>query len=125
MTSRIIPSFHRFLQFQPEQSSTTIDKVRSEFLKNLTQFTQEMDKEGPFFSGKDPSLIDFVMAPWAVRLWVFDHYKGGAGVPPPGKGGADEETWARWRTWLAAISERKSIKGTTSEREKYLPIYQR
>ncbi|KAI9878783.1 MAG: hypothetical protein M1830_010524 [Pleopsidium flavum] len=117
VTSRIIPSFHRFLQFQPEQFSTTVDKVRSDFLENILQFTMEMEKEGPFFLGKDPSLIDFVMAPWAVRLWVFDHYKGGAGVPPPDEGGADEDAWARWRTWLAAVRERKSIKETTSDWE--------
>lgn len=58
-------------------------------------------------------------------LWVFDHYKGGLGIPEEGKGGADEKVWARWRKWYAAIQERDSIKGTTSETEHYLSIYQR
>lgn len=125
VTSRIIPAFHRFLQFQPGKSASTIDHVRAEFLDKLLEFAREMDTEGPFFLGKEPSLIDFVIAPWAVRLWVFDHFKGGLGTPAPGQGGKDETTWARWRRWLEAISERKSIKETTSEKEKYLPIYQR
>ena len=125
VTSRIIPSFHRFLQFQPDHSSSTIDNVRSDFLDKLKQFTEAMSKEGPFFMGKEPSLIDFVMAPWAVRLWIFDYYKGGLGIPDESKGAENEKPWARWREWLAAIDDRKSITKTTSEREHYLPIYQR
>ena len=125
VTSRIIPSFHRFLQFQPGQSPGSIEKVRSEFLDYLRQFAEAMDPEGPFFLGKEPSLVDFVLAPWAVRLWVFDHFKEGLGIPDEGKGGEQEENWARWRKWYIAISERKSVKEITSEKEHYLPIYQR
>ena len=125
VSTRVIPAFHRFLQFQPDDSGSSIDKVRSEFLDTLTQFTQAMDQTGPFFGGEEPMLIDFVMAPWAVRLWVFDHFKGGIGIPDEEKGGDKEETWSRWREWLSAIEERKSIKETTSETEHYLPIYQR
>ena len=60
-----------------------------------------------------------------VRLWVFDHFKGGLGVPVEGQGGKFENVWARWRKWLSAIEQRKSIKETTSDAEHYLPIYQR
>ena len=123
VTTRILTSFHRFLQSQPGESS--IDNVRFEFLNNLMQFAEAADEEGPFFLGKEPSLVDFVLAPWAVRLWVFDHYKGGLEMPAEGQAGADEKTWSRWRKWLAAMESRKSIKETTSEKEHYLPIYQR
>ena len=125
VTSRIIPSFHRFLQFQPGQSQTPIDKLRTEFLDNLKQFANAMEEAGPFFFGEEPSLVDFVMAPWAVRLWVFDHYKGGLGAPLDGEGGKDNKTWSRWNKWLGAIEARSSVKETTSEREKYLSIYQK
>lgn len=70
-------------------------------------------------------LIDFVMAPFALRSWVFDQFKGGFEAPTEDEGGAREQSWARWRKWLSAITDRKSIKETTSEREHYLPIYQR
>jgi glutathione S-transferase len=60
-----------------------------------------------------------------VRLWVFDHFKGGLGIPEEGTGGADEEVWQRWRLWVKSVRERRSIIETTSEREYYLPIYQR
>ena len=65
-TSRIIPAFHRFLQFQPLSDEKGLEEVRSEFLGHLKEFTKEMDKEGPFFLGKEFSLIDIVVAPWAV-----------------------------------------------------------
>lgn len=54
-----------------------------------------------------------------------DHFKNGTGIPAEGQGGSDEKTWARLRAWIKALEERPSIKNTLSEREHYLPIYQR
>jgi glutathione S-transferase len=131
VTSRIIPAFHRFLQSQPEEddaASVALDKlaqVRDEFLGHLKTWTKEMDPDGPYFLGKDIALPDLVLGPWAVRLWVFDHFKGGLGVPADGQGGEDEQVWQRWKKWLRAIESRKSFQDTTSDREHYLPIYQR
>jgi glutathione S-transferase len=84
-----------------------------------------MDAEGPFFLGKEPSMIDFVVAPWAMRLWVFDYYKGGLGIPEEGKCGEDAAIWTRFRKWLKALEERPSIKNTMSDHEHYLPLWQR
>jgi glutathione S-transferase len=65
-TSRIIPAFHRFLQFQPMSDKDGLAEVRKEFVEKWREFATEMDKEGPFFGDKEPGLIDFVVAPWAV-----------------------------------------------------------
>lgn len=46
-------------------------------------------------------------------------------MPEPGKGGDDEAVWARWRKWVEAVQNRPSVKNTTSEKEFYLPIYQK
>ena len=59
------------------------------------------------------------------RHWVFDHLKGGVGIPKVGAGGEDEEAWTRWRQWADAILARDSIKRTTSLTEHYMPIYKR
>lgn len=57
------------------------------------------------------------IAPCLVRLWVFDHFnEGGLGIPDEEKGGKDEKSWARWRTWLEAIEGRKSIHKAASDR---------
>lgn len=129
VSSRIIPSFHRFLQFQGQGTgagASGIDAVRREFLNHLKEWTKEMHSDGPFFLGRDIGLPDLVLAPWAIRLWIFDEFKeGGLGIPAEGHGGEDEGIWNRWRKWLAAIEGRDSIKQTMSERQFYLPIYKR
>ncbi|KAJ5145560.1 uncharacterized protein N7515_000124 [Penicillium bovifimosum] len=129
VTSRIIPSFHRFLQYQPDESGEDAnagwDRARRELLSHLKAWTKEMHENGPFFLGEGIGLPDLVLAPWAVRLWVFDEFKGGLRIPGEGEGGPDEEIWRRWRTWLAAVGSRRSVQETTSEIEHYLPIYKR
>jgi len=125
MTTRIIPAFHRFLQFQPMSDNEGLRQVHEEFVAKLKEFAKEMDREGPFFLGLEPSLVDFVVAPWVMRLWVFDYYKGGSGIPTEGEGGGDQNIWARWRKWVNAVENRKSIRETISDREHYLKIYQR
>jgi glutathione S-transferase len=40
-----------------------------------------MDPQGPYFLGKEISLVDLIIAPWALRLWVFDQFKGGLSLP--------------------------------------------
>ncbi|KAH7026146.1 putative glutathione S-transferase [Microdochium trichocladiopsis] len=136
VTSRVIPAFHRFLQFQPESgqderaAAEQLDKLRGEYRDTLLTFARELVKgggPGPFFGGEDLGLVDIVLAPWAVRTWVLDEFKGGLAIPEPGSKEErdDQEAWARWRTWLDAVTNRDSVKNTTSEREHYLPIYKR
>jgi len=117
ITSRIIPAFHRFLQHQPS-SSISIDTVRADLFDKLKQFIEAMDHVGPYFLGNEVSMVDLMLVPWAVRLWVFDYFKGGLNTP---KG----QVWDRWEQWLKAVSQRQSVISTTSEKEHYLPIYQR
>ncbi|KAK7733104.1 hypothetical protein SLS53_008292 [Cytospora paraplurivora] len=125
VTSRIIPAFHRFLQHTPDKPYG-IEEARKEFLGTLVTWIKDADPEGPFFAGSTLTLADVIFAPWAVRLWVFDEFKeGGLGVPRPGEGGGDEGLWERWRRWVAAVSARESVTNTLSEREYYLPIYER
>lgn len=125
MTSRIIPAFHRFLQHTADKPYS-IDEARQEFLNALLTFIKDADPQGPFFAGKDFTMPDVILAPWAVRLWIFDHYKeGGLGIPKPGEGGDNEKLWARWRVWADAVSTRESVQATMSEKEYYLPLWQR
>ncbi|KAI2780090.1 putative glutathione-S-transferase theta, GST [Daldinia loculata] len=128
VTSRVIPAFHRFLQFQPserEDGEKRLNELRQEFKSHLLEFAREIDTQGPLFFGPDLSLVDIVIVPWAVRLWVFEEFKGGLRIPEPGQGGLDEEAWGRWRKWLDAVSSRDSVKKTTSDHEHYVPIYKR
>ncbi|ETS75449.1 hypothetical protein PFICI_12393 [Pestalotiopsis fici W106-1] len=130
VTSRVIPAFHRLLQFQTSSApdkdgEARLDVLRGEYRAKLLEFARAMDPEGPLFAGSELTTVDIVMAPWALRSWVFERFKGGLRIPEPGRGGGDEEAWARWRTWLAAVGSRESVRKTTSEEEYYVPIYQR
>jgi glutathione S-transferase len=46
-------------------------------------------------------------------------------IPNKREGDADEELWVRWRNWSEAVTTRESVVQTMSEREHYMPIYQR
>ncbi|KIW92928.1 uncharacterized protein Z519_06777 [Cladophialophora bantiana CBS 173.52] len=124
ITTRILPAYHRFLQ-HTEKSPYTLEKARSELLNALKTWISNADPEGPYFMGQDFTFGDIALAPWAVRMWVLDHFKGGLGIPPPGQGGEDEQLWNRWRKWSNAVTSRKSVTETMSNKEHYMPIYQR
>jgi len=138
VSSRIVPAFYRFIQHTPEKDGQyTIDDARDELLKQMKVFfrevieldgeREEMGQEaGPWFQGARFSLVDVTLIPWALRLFLIDHYKpGGVGIPEQGKGGEDEEVWGRWREWFGKVQERESVMSTLSARDKYIEVYQR
>ncbi|TEY68098.1 hypothetical protein BOTCAL_0123g00270 [Botryotinia calthae] len=120
ITSRVVPAFNRFLQYQSVSlKDPRFLTIRDKFLTTLYEFTQEMHPIGPYFTGKEPCIVDYVLAPWALRIWVFDYFKGGLHIEELG------ELTGRWEKWLEAIEKRKSIQMTLSATEYYLPIYER
>ncbi|KAJ6782461.1 hypothetical protein PWT90_04824 [Aphanocladium album] len=118
---KIIPAFYKLLQHTDEKAFT-LDDAREEIHKHIHALTEQMDPEGPFFLGKELSMVDISLAPWAKRLWLIDHYKnGGTGIPAQGQ----DEKWGRWRKWFTAITERKSVQETWSADERYVIAYKR
>ncbi|KAF9878792.1 glutathione S-transferase [Colletotrichum karsti] len=125
INSRIVPGFYKFIQHTPEKEYN-IEQARDEFLGNIKTFTKEFSSQGPWFLGQTFSLVDVMLAPWAMRLFLFDHYKpGGLGVPEEGDGGEDEAVWSRWRKWFDAVKERQSVQDTLSDRDAYIAVYKR
>nr|OQO27917.1 hypothetical protein B0A51_06416 [Rachicladosporium sp. CCFEE 5018] len=119
--SRFIPAWHRYLQFQPMTDKSGLEKAKSDFLAVLKELGSELHPTGPWFLGEQISLVDFVIAPWVLRLWVFGHFKGGFELP----GESEGKEWGRLARWITALEGRKSISGVMSEEEKYYSIYQR
>lgn len=136
VSTRIVPAFYKVLQHTPDKPYS-VDEARGELLKYLKAFfTEVLDRDaesaalgcpaGPWFLGKHISLVDITLIPWALRLFLIDHYKpGGVGIPAPGQGGEDEKVWERWRAWKGAVSARESVTSTMSDRQKYIDVYQR
>jgi glutathione S-transferase len=121
ISSRIIPGFYKLIQHTPDKSFT-IKQAREEFHNAIKAFVKEMDPQGPWFLGQEFSLVDIMLAPWAKRLWLIDHYKpGGVGVPSRGQ----DALWDRWADWFDATVERPSVKETWSDDALYLQAYRR
>lgn len=125
VSTRFIPAFHRLLQHTPDKAYS-LEEAKLELRGHIKTWIVEASEEGPFWSGNKLDMVDVTLAPWAVRLWVFEHFKGVQDlIPGEGQGGEDEKVWKRWRRWYAAIEARETVKNTLSDREKYLVIYQR
>ena len=124
ISGKIVPAFYRFMQHS-EGKPYSLDEARQDFLGHLKTFIREADPSGPYFLGEKFSMVDVMLAPWLCRLFLFDVYKGGLGVPKEGEGGNDEEVWNRWRKWAKAVEERDSVLDTLSDREQYVDAYKR
>lgn len=123
ISTRIIPAFYKFLQHTPEKPYS-IEQARAEFHGHIRTLTEQMDADGPWFLGKDISLVDISLAPWAKRLWLLNHYKpGGLGIPENDTDG--DAIWQRWASWFKAIVNRQSVKDTWNADERYIVAYKR
>lgn len=131
--NKIVPGFYRFIQHTPEKEYS-IEQARENFLGHIKTLVKEMlegdadsnNTSGPWFLGDTFSLVDVILAPWAKRLFLIDHYKpGGLGIPAAGEAGDDERVWARWRKWFDAIVARQSVKDTWSDDDQYIAAYRR
>lgn len=123
ISTKIIPGFYKFIQHTPDKTYS-IEDVRGEFLVNIKTLVEQMDGSGPWFLGQRFSLVDMMLAPWAKRLFLIDHYKpGGVGIDEAKA--KDQNTWERWQKWFDAITSRQSVKETWSDDEKYIEAYRR
>ncbi|KAK4135836.1 glutathione S-transferase [Trichocladium antarcticum] len=126
VVTRVVPAFYRLLQAQEG-----VAEARAGFCAAVRAFAKEMvdsgsGARGPWFLGAEFTLVDVLLAPWARRLFLIDHYKkGGVGIPARGEGGPDEEVWERWERWVQAVGERASVKATWSDDGRYIEAYKR
>ncbi|CAN8101562.1 unnamed protein product [Discula destructiva] len=125
VSTKIVPGFYKMIQHTPEKAYT-IEAARDEFLGHIKTWVKEMEpsSSGPWFLGERFSLVDVMLAPWAKRLFLIDHYKlGGTGIAAAKE--KDPETWDRWQSWFDAILDRQSVEDTTSTDDKYIEAYKR
>lgn len=109
----IIPWFYKLLQAQD-----TNDQVEhaKEFKNQITKLVDAADTTGPFFLGGQISFVDVQVAPWFLRLKrVLVPYRG---WPMPEEG-------SRFKRWLDALEQERSVKMTTSTDDLYLDSYER
>ncbi|KAI5859511.1 glutathione S-transferase [Durotheca rogersii] len=139
--NKIVPAFYRLLQHTPAKDYS-VEEARENFLGHIRTLVREMleigeersdrgggdEEDGPWFLGRAFSLVDVMLAPWAKRLFLIDHYKpGGVGIPAADQVSdeRDAQIWARWGRWFDAVVARESVRETWSDNEQYIAAYQR
>ena len=109
----IIPGFYHVLQGQdPEKQSSAGLGLRD----NIKKLVDAASDEGPFFLGKNLSIVDVQIAPWIIRL---------SRVLKPYRGWPDPTPGTRWAAWVDAIESDEHVKATTSSDQLYLDSYER
>mmetsp|Transcript_31845 Transcript_31845/g.77605 ORF Transcript_31845/g.77605 Transcript_31845/m.77605 type:complete len:322 (-) Transcript_31845:6-971(-) len=94
------------------------EEFRDKFYDACRTFAKEMASEakGPFFMGKDFTMVDIAFAPfWQRILWVGGHYRG---LKFP-----EEESFSRLNTWWNAVSKRESVSRTLVCKPRLLSSY--
>ena len=140
VSKKICPAFYRLLQHD-SSASYSLEEARENLANVLVEWVKEADTDGPFWNGKEVSMVDICLAPWNERWNVIDHYKtGGVGIPYVSNYGSrgleqalseqtvkeeDKQVWERWVRWSEAMSECDFLKRTLSEHDMLLANYKR
>ncbi|MYJ52066.1 MAG: glutathione S-transferase family protein [Gammaproteobacteria bacterium] len=110
---KFVPAFYRVLL---EQESSRQQALVDEIIGHLEFFESEGlpgDWEGPFWFGKEVSLVDLALYPHFERLVVLETYRNIA-IPP---------ACARLGEWYAAMKERDSARQTAHDDAYHLKAY--
>lgn len=110
LTKKFTPAFYRTMQAQEE------DKQKEALVELVDSLKKYIDQvRVPWFSGEEFSLADVTVAPWIVRMFILEDYRGFN----------DELVGERWSEYKRRIKERPSVIKTSSDSQRYADIYQR
>ena len=111
INNNIVPYLYRYLKAYVEGKER--DESEQKLLTGLSVFSKAIDREGPYFSGKDVSVVDFSFIPFAYRInLLLGHYRD-LKLPVAG------ENWERYHQWYETMLERPEFKVTSID----LPDY--
>ena len=99
-----------WLLLRPLEDERNLAKM--EFLANLLEFTKAMDPTGPFFQGKEFGYVDIMFAPWSIRMYILEHYRG---VEVP-----QSEEFHRYHVWADAVTKHPSVKAVEQDKNRIL-----
>mmetsp|Transcript_17842 Transcript_17842/g.33798 ORF Transcript_17842/g.33798 Transcript_17842/m.33798 type:complete len:320 (-) Transcript_17842:166-1125(-) len=89
------------------QERDTQEEFRGKFYDACRHFVQHMApaSEGPFFLGREFSMVDIALAPfWQRFIWIGGFYRG---LEFP-----NDDAFSRMKTWWEAVSKRPSVANT-------------
>ena len=85
-SNNLVPLFYRVLVRQDKEQQK---EVAREIQDQFHWLEEQVDSQGPYFMGKDFSMVDIALLPWFIRLFILEHYRG-FGLP------ADCKKLAAW-----------------------------
>lgn len=105
INNEIVPYFYRYLKAHLEGKQR--DEEEKALLQGVTTFADAIDADGPYFSGKTVSAIDFFLFPFAHRIkLLLGHYRD-FNLPVTG------ENWDRYHKWFNVMLARSDFKKTS------------
>ena len=111
INNNIVPYLYRYLKAHVEGKER--DESEQKLLSGLSVFSEAIDREGPYFSGKEVSAVDFSFIPFAYRIdLLLGHYRD-LKLPVLG------ESWERYHQWYETMLERPEFKVTSTDTPDY------
>ena len=115
VTARVQKAYYTMLMDQDPEGQRT---AKENFKKEVTTLSNAMAplSEGPYFFGKQFTLVDIALAPfWQRFLWVGQHYRG---LHVDG-----EDATERMHAWWTAVSQRPSVQRTMVGKDRLIASY--
>jgi glutathione S-transferase len=115
--TQIIPYFYRFLK--TSEAGKYQDESRNKMIEGLSNFTNAMSNDGPFFSGDTFGAVDIAFIPFAYRIkLLLEHYRGFS-IPSQGK------LWQRYQLWYQSCIALPTFQATMlRDDEQLIEFYQ-
>lgn len=111
INNKIVPYFYRYLKSHIEGKQK--DEEELALLLGVTSFSEALDSDGPYFSGKTISAVDYSLFPFAYRInLLLKHYRD---FSLPESGGC----WERYHQWYNAMLERSEFKVSSTDIPNY------
>lgn len=96
----VIPAWFPLVQAQDKEKQ---EKSLKTFI-NALKTVSEKKKPGPYFLGNEWSLVDTIIAPWAVRDYIITEHRGYR----------RQDVSAAWEEWAKGLESRESVLKTAS-----------
>ncbi|KAH7910028.1 glutathione S-transferase [Hygrophoropsis aurantiaca] len=110
ITKSVVPAWQRLLMAQGTEKQ---DAAREELYAAQRKFAEQV--KGPYFSGEEFSLVDIAIAPWIERERIVTEHRAFKST----------QVSKEYVTYVGHILSRPSVINTSSDQEKYQPIYDR
>ena len=114
VTKKIVPQYYYCLQKKSEEERSA---AKNAILNSLKLMFDNMESEGPFYLGKQPCYVDFILFPFAFRIdQILSHFRNFV-IPKDG--------YEKYHIWFENMLALDCVKGTLADKAKLIGSYQR